>query len=588
MKSGKSSVLNALLRNATLPVATQAETAVEVRIIHSNKHEHKNGVLTGGKDGSHKVIARGSDKIQEELRELNKINRNKSIGEELTYQSFVLHAPFHFLNESNLKFSLQISDTAGPNEAGAVDATIKSKEAMKRLSAFIIVLNYRVLKTQEEIDLLTHLREHHSHLFETPERFLFVVNAIDAFYEDGNKYSTHPRNVPSYVQEHLKQNLGVAVPLESIVPITAKWALNSQLWSDNITNMTDGEYFSAMNIYYKFRDEQPPRPMRVPNENNKRVVLNGLKYFSRIGDLESILYQMLGINGPEILYKSAIDDAVLHVSALTEHIEKVKVNCSIGTTEMNLQLQKNVQEELDSAITTNKQRIPLIPLEVEKKIAKEINSLTFELTNSMSKDMQSPTLELNEQNLMKFVLDPARSKMEKFWPTIMGTTIGTVKEETSAMLLKFKSDLESKVGRFDGIELECDEIDYTKLEPEFPPFPFVLSVPADLELDDTAKYDHKLWNLALDWAVQFQEKVKAEATKLSFGTANLAERAAQKSVIRFRMKVQKEILRLQDELESKQKYIESLNQKLNELQTISGQLKDAHDKIENSLLDEIE
>ena len=35
MKSGKSSVLNALMRNATLPVAIQAETAVEVRIIHS-------------------------------------------------------------------------------------------------------------------------------------------------------------------------------------------------------------------------------------------------------------------------------------------------------------------------------------------------------------------------------------------------------------------------------------------------------------------------------------------------------------------------------------------------------------------------
>ena len=157
----------------------------------------------------------------------------------------------------------------------------------------------------------------------------------------------------------------------------------------------------------------------------------------------------------------------------------------------------------------------------------------------MAKDMQSPVLELNEQNLKKFVLDPARSKMEKFWPTIMGTTIGTVKEETSAMLLTFKSNLKKRIGRFDGIELECDEIDYAKLEPEFPPFSLVLSVPADLDLDDTARQDdNKFWNLALGWAVQFQEKVKAEATRLSFETANLAEKAAQKSVIRFRMKVQ--------------------------------------------------
>ena len=60
MKSGKSSVLNALMRSATLPVAIQAETAVEVRIIHSNKYEHRNGVLYGEEDdGLHKVIARG-------------------------------------------------------------------------------------------------------------------------------------------------------------------------------------------------------------------------------------------------------------------------------------------------------------------------------------------------------------------------------------------------------------------------------------------------------------------------------------------------------------------------------------------------
>ena len=203
--------------------------------------------------------------------------------------------------------------------------------------------------------------------------------------------------------------------------------------------------------------------------------------------------------------------------------------------------------------------------------------------------MQSPILELNEQNLKKFVLDPARSKMEKFWPTIIGAMIGTVKEETSAMLLTFKRDLKKRLGRFDGIELECDEIDHTKLVPEFPPFSLLLSVPAGLDLDDTAKHDKKkLWNLALDWAVQFQEKVKAEATRLSFATANLAEEAAQNSVIIFRKKVQNEIIDLRDELEKKQKFIESLNQKLNELQTVSDQLKDAYDKIENSLLDEIE
>ena len=63
--------------------------------------------------------------------------------------------------------------------------------------------------------------------------------------------------------------------------------------------------------------------------------------------------------------------------------------------------------------------------------------------------------------------------------------------------------------------------------------------------------------------------------------------AARASVKRFRENIQKEIHRLKKELESKQEFIESHNQKLNEMQIISDQLKDARDKIEKSLLDEI-
>ena len=104
-----------------------------------------------------------------------------------------------------MKHTLQISDTAGPNEAGAVDATTKSKEAMKRLSAFIIVLNYRALKDQGEIHLLTHLRDHHSQLLEAEERFLFVVNVIDAYHEKAHrdKYSIHPQDVPRYMSRNI-------------------------------------------------------------------------------------------------------------------------------------------------------------------------------------------------------------------------------------------------------------------------------------------------------------------------------------------------------------------------------------------------
>jgi len=603
MKSGKSSVLNALMRNATVPVAIQAETAVEVRIIHSTQYEHRNGVLFGENDDhSYEVIAEGSDKIQEKLRKFNGISRNKTTGQESTgealpYNSFVLRTPFHFLRVFKMKHTLQISDTAGPNEAGALDATMKSKEAMKRLSAFIVVLNYRVLKDQGEINLLTHLRDHHSHLLETKGRFLFVINQIDAYHEEahGDKYSIRPQDVPGYVQKYLKDNLGVEVPVESIVPFSAKWALKSHLWSENPANMSDAEYFSAMQLSCKFQGMDPiPAGLRVPNEANKMVVLSGLKLLSKIRDLEAKLHQMLGSHGPEILYKSAIDDAVLHVSALTKHIEKEKVDCNIGATQTDLKLHKDVKEELDTAVAANKERRPKIPLEVDKKISPQVIVLTNELTDSINDKMLLLKLneesvemvlqKLKEHRLEKQILEKAESKMKEHWPQIMGTTIGMVKEETRAMLSTFKSDLEERVRRFDGIELELDEIDLAKLEPLSPPFMLVLSVSPKKNVNNT---NDMLWDLALDLAVQFQERVKTEATRLSFATSGRAERAAQQSVSKFREKTQKKILHLQDELESKQAFIESLNQKLNELQTISGQLKGARDKIEKSLLDEI-
>lgn len=589
MKSGKSSVLNALLRGVVLPVSVQAETAVEVSIIHSTNNEHKSGVLFGETyDGIHEMIASGNDAIQETLREFNRISRNQSGEEEaLSYDSLTLRTPFHFLNETQLKFTLQISDTAGPNEAGAFDATLKSKLAMERLSAFIIVLNYRVMKDQGEVDLLTHLRDHHPHLLENHQRFLFIVNAIDAYYEDGNKYSIHPRDVPKYVQDYLKQTLGVIIPLERIVPFTAKWALKSQLWSENITNMTDGEYFDAMRLFSKFQGEEPPRQLRVPSEINKKVVVDGLKFFSRMAELEAKLYHMLGVNGPEILYKGAIDDAVQHVDALEEHIEREKEHCNLGATQTALKLQEDLFKEISSAIAANKQRRPQIQTEVERKITTDLNEWTFEITDSMYVQMNSLQVELNEQNLESLILKPATDKMEKFWPTIMAKITGMVKEETNKMLSVFKQDLEERVSVFEGVELECDELDYTEFHPKSPPFVLVLSIPHVIDLHDTSALKDKLWDLAVEWAVQFQGKVKAEAAKLSIATSGKAERAAQQSISKFRRNVQEEIYRLRSELASKQRFIEILNQKLGELQTISERLKGAQNKIESSLLDEI-
>ena len=235
-----------------------------------------------------------------------------------------------------------------------------------------------------------------------------------------------------------------------------------------------------------------------------------------------------------------------------------------------------------------------MPLEVDKKITEKVIFWTNTLSDSMNDKMLSLKLHeqsmemllliLNREYLEKQILETAMKKMEKLWPQIMDTIIRMVKEETNAMLSTFKEDLDERMDKFSGIELKLDVIDLAKLEPKSPPFKLVLSVSPHEYFNDTKEV---IWDLAVDLAVQFQERVKGEATKLSLATAGRAEMAARASVKRFRENIQKEIRHLKKELESKQEFIESHDQKLNEMQTISDQLKDAQYKIERSLLDEI-
>jgi len=247
-------------------------------------------------------------KIHHLLRQCNEMARK---GKRLPYDILTLRIPLPFLKESVLKFSLEISDTAGPDEAGATDATLRSLSTMEGLSVFIIVLNYQRMKSQQELDLLIHLQDHHPQLFETHERFLFIVNAIDAYYDDGNKYPIHPKDVCEYVQTYLEDTLHVIIPTERIVPFSAKWALQSHLWHEHPESISNANYMMAAGLSAKIQNAEPSKNMRIPSLENKKVVASHLKDFSGIRELEPKLYRMLGINGPVILYKGAIDDILL-------------------------------------------------------------------------------------------------------------------------------------------------------------------------------------------------------------------------------------------------------------------------------------
>ena len=158
-----------------------------------------------------------------------------------------------------------------------------------------------------------------------------------------------------------------------------------------------------MQLSCKFQGIEPPKGLCVPNEQNKVLVLVGLKPFSKIGELEAKLYQMLESHGPEILYKGAIDGAVLHVNTLTEHIEKVKVDCNIGATQAALNLQEDVKKgsgyNMSQPINNEDHRYHL---KLTRKLQKKFFLWTNTLTDSMNDKMLS--LKLHEQSMEMLLL----------------------------------------------------------------------------------------------------------------------------------------------------------------------------------------
>ena len=562
IKSGKSTTLNALMKTRILPEAVQPETAAVVHIIHSTKEQHKSGLLLGEQGGQNIEIASGSDGIYKKLRQYNEMARK---GKKLMHDSLTLRIPLPFLRESELKFSLEISDTAGPDEAGATDATLRSLSTMERLSVFIIVLNYRRMKSQPEVDLLTHLRDHHPQLLETHDRFLFIVNAIDAYYEDGNEYSIQPNNVREYVQTYLQDTLHVRIPTERIVPFSAKWALQSHLWHENPKNISNADYMSAVGLSSKIQNEEPSKNMRIPSLENKKVVASHLRSFSGIRELEPKLYRMLGINGPVILYKGAIDDTTAHISTLKKHIKGEKVKCNITATTTALHLHEQLSEHLSERVKTNQQRMHKLSKQFHDNLEKSIHRWATQKDLSekvfSSSEVYSP-LTNREDQIPVYVI------LENTWSNIMSNVMKELRGSVVTLFSALKGDIE-KIAKTHNIKLVLDELNFGKL-PEPSKFNLHVSIPSEIEPLMVSALQKR--DTDPEWAVRFYKITEAEINKLSTKSFRMAEEECLVCVEKLQKGVVEKIKVLRQELEAKQKHIESLNQMVYQLDTVHQQL----------------
>ena len=332
VKTGKSSVLNALLRKEFLPTSAHPQTMFETTIIHSIQPAHKLGVLNGvRKDNSRVYLGTDVKEIHEVIKIYNDKLRRK---EEVEYSRFELYVPFPFLaNNPHLEgFSIEISDTAGTDEAGNPDATLLTLKAAERFSGFIFLINYQNMKDTEGIGLMKRLLENKPELLKLQQRFLFVVNQIDAHYTEKNEQNVSEENVPSFVADYLYDNLQVTIPVETILTTSALWGFRTNWIIENTpvseVDIPVKQYAQALAVHLGKQgmglDDAPQ--LRAANDTNKYMVYRAVRKLSHIEKLEREVHSMAVQFGEEILYATATVDTLSAVRGLQADLEEMKAS----------------------------------------------------------------------------------------------------------------------------------------------------------------------------------------------------------------------------------------------------------------------
>ena len=118
-------------------------------------------------------------------------------------------------------------------------------------------------------------------------------------------------------------------------------------------------------------------------------------------------------------------------------------------------------------------------------------------------------------------------------------------------------------------KLVADELNYDKLLKP-PPFDFHVYIPSDVEqltVSGLMKRD-----IATEWAVRFYKTTEFEINNLSVQFLQIAENICHTHIEKLQSKVVERMKHLRQELEKKQKDMESLNQKTYLLETVHRQL----------------
>lgn len=201
MSSGKSTLINALLRKNLMPYENLACTSIIATITNSDGRIKKE---LYGRDAQNKLIEKKDEVSFEKIKELN----SNPLIKYVNFESRIHCLP--------VDKRICLVDTPGTNSAeNPLHQEITFEKVKNVSNALIIyVLNVQQLATEDDVRLLQHVSENLQR-----NHIVFVLNKIDEIDTEAEKISHALRNAKKYIK-----SLGISSPI--IIPCSTRAALS--------------------------------------------------------------------------------------------------------------------------------------------------------------------------------------------------------------------------------------------------------------------------------------------------------------------------------------------------------------------------
>lgn len=362
MSAGKSTLINALLRQKLMPAKQEACTAT-ITEIKDNDAEHFIAKVYD-KDGqliqTHPELTYA---VMEQLNSNANVSRIRAEG----------NIPFVTSDE----VSLVLVDTPGPNNSRDPEHKAATYRMLSESSKTVVlyIMNATQLAVNDDYNLLRHVADSmRVGGKQSRDRFIFVVNKLDDF----RKGEDSVENAIAKVRDYLKDN-GIDNP--NIYPASALTALNIRTILANSDDDDDDEVYEAKGKVRKFnKNEEMHFENYAPLTPSVRgEIANMLAEAQREGDANTEALIHAGIVPIELAIKMYVQKYAKTAKVkniVDTFIKKLESAQSFEITKQEIASNQDKQKEILDDIATIKKK--LAEGKDAKKFQAEIDKINYD------------------------------------------------------------------------------------------------------------------------------------------------------------------------------------------------------------------